>query len=178
MGNAVYLYDIEDRSGDYIAYDYAHNILETCEPNSILFTNGDNDTFPLWYMQEVEGLRRDVRVVNLSLLNTGWYIKQLRDREPKIDIRYNDKYIDSVLTDTKEVNIYKRYWPGPQNIEVNGIEWEMPDYAGYNVLRVQDVLVLKIIEWNNWKRPIHFALTVPPDNRIGCLLYTSDAADE
>jgi len=167
LGTAVKLYDIEDRTGDYIAYDYANNLLQSCKEDGILFTNGDNDTFPLWYMQEVEGLRRDVRVVNLSLLNTGWYIKQLRDREPKIDIRYNDKYIDSVLTDTKEVNIYKRYWPGPQNIEVNGIEWDMPDYAGYNVLRVQDVLVLKIIEWNNWKRPIHFALTVPPDNRIG-----------
>ena len=167
LGTAVKLYDIEDRTGDYIAYDYAHNLLQSCNQNGILFTNGDNDTFPLWYMQEVEGLRRDVRVVNLSLLNTGWYIKQLRDREPKIDIRYNDNYIDSVLTDTKEVNIYKRYWPGPQSIEVNGIKWEMPDYAGYNVLRVQDVLVLKIIEWNNWKRPIHFALTVPPDNRIG-----------
>ena len=167
LGTAIKLYDIEDRTGDYIAYDYANNLLQSCKTNGILFTNGDNDTFPLWYMQEVEGLRRDVRVVNLSLLNTGWYIKQLRDREPNIDIRYDDIYIDSVLTDTKEVNIYKRYWPGPQNIEVNGIEWDMPDYAGYNVLRIQDVLVLKIIEWNNWKRPIHFALTVPPDNRIG-----------
>jgi hypothetical protein len=167
LGTAIKLYDIEDRTGDYIAYDYANNLLQSCKEDGILFTNGDNDTFPLWYMQEVEGLRRDVRVVNLSLLNTGWYIKQLRDREPKIDIRYNDEYIDSVLTDTKEVNIYKRYWPGPQNIEINGIEWDMPDYAGYNILRVQDVLVLKIIEWNNWKRPIHFALTVPPDNRIG-----------
>jgi len=166
-GTFARLYHIQDRTGDYIAYDYAHNLLESCEPNSILFTNGDNDTFPLWYLQEVEGLRRDVRVVNLSLLNTNWYIKQLRDREPKLDIRYDDTFIDSVLTDTQEVDIYRRYWPEPQSLSINGLEWEMPDYSGYSVLRIQDVMVLKLFEWNQWTRPIHFALTVPSSNRIG-----------
>ncbi len=161
------LYHIEDRSGDYIANDYAYNLLQSCEPNSILFTNGDNDTFPLWYLQEVESVRTDVRVVNLSLLNTHWYIKQLRDREPKIDIRYDDNFIDSVLTDTQEVDLYRRYWPEPKTLSINGLEWEMRDYSGYNILRVQDVLVLKTIEWNEWKKPIHFALTVPTSNRIG-----------
>ena len=170
LGTAVKLYDIEDRTGDYIAYDYAHNILETCEPNSILFTNGDNDTFPLWYMQEVEGLRRDVRVVNLSLLNTGWYIKQLRDREPKIDIKINDEYIDSVLTDTQMVDLYHRLWREPKvptEYKKLGLQVEVDSQPGHDLLRIQDLMVIGITYWNQWKRPLHFAITIPHMNHVG-----------
>lgn len=71
-------WDDHDRSDRYLARDIAKAYLDSCEPDAILFTNGDNDTFPLWYVQEIEGYRTDVRIINLSLLNTDWYIDQAK----------------------------------------------------------------------------------------------------
>lgn len=71
-------WDDHDRSGCTIARDLAYNYLNSCDENAIIFTNGDNDTFPLWYAQEVEGIRTDVRVCNLSYLQTGWYVDQMK----------------------------------------------------------------------------------------------------
>ena len=71
-------WDDHDRSGRYSAHSMAVNYLESCDKDAILFTIGDNDTFPLWYAQEIEGIRTDVRVVNTSLLSTDWYIDQMK----------------------------------------------------------------------------------------------------
>ena len=71
-------WDDHDRSGRFTALEVAKNYLNSCDKNAILFTNGDNDTFPLWYAQEVEGIRTDIKVVNLSLFNTPWYIDQMK----------------------------------------------------------------------------------------------------
>jgi hypothetical protein len=73
-------WDDHDRSGRYLTRDVAVDYLNSCAPGAILFTNGDNDTFPLWYAQEVEGKRTDMRVCNLMLLNTDWYIDQMKTR--------------------------------------------------------------------------------------------------
>ncbi|CAH0998855.1 hypothetical protein LEM8419_00170 [Neolewinella maritima] len=83
-------WDDHNRSGHTAARDYAHNFLESVDENAILFTYGDNDTYPLWYAQEVEGIRTDVRVVNLSLIAVDWYIDLLRyqmNESPVIDLQ-------------------------------------------------------------------------------------------
>jgi len=172
LGSAVDLYHSHDRTGNYIPYDYSYNILQSCEPDAILFTNGDNDTFPLWFLQEVEGIRKDVRVVNLSLLNTTWYIKQLRDySEPgvkPIPIKYSDEEIERWCGSSME-SVYRRYnaYPKPRMVEAAGISWKMPIPKGYNVLRTEDIMVYNIVKWNNWERPIYFAITVAEENKIG-----------
>lgn len=89
-------WDDHDRSGKETAHAMAVQYLESCAPNAILFTIGDNDSFPLWYAQEIEGIRTDVRVVNTSLLQTDWYIDQMKrkayDSEPVPSQLTHDKY--------------------------------------------------------------------------------------
>lgn len=183
-------FESHNRSGNYVAWDYSYNILQTCEPNSIIFTNGDNDTFPLWYLQGVEGIRTDVRIVNLSLLNTPWYIKQLRDEEPKVPINLTDAEIEKTLQ--------ARLWEEPQTVRIPvprnrllsllekgednstltaedipdnpAIEWEMRstrEIQGHKVVLVQDLMVVHIIQANRFERSLYFAVTVSPENMIG-----------
>ena len=92
-------WDDHDRSERYTARAFARNYLESCAPNAILFSVGDNDTFPLWYAQEVEGIRTDIKIVNLSLLNMEWYVEQMRrqvyDSKPVPMTLTRDKYLKS-----------------------------------------------------------------------------------
>ncbi|HID96209.1 MAG TPA: DUF2723 domain-containing protein [Candidatus Latescibacteria bacterium] len=164
-------YHSHDRTGNYIAYDYGYNILQTCERDAILFTNGDNDTFPLWFLQEVEGIRKDVRVVNLSLLKTPWYIKQLRDFSPKVPIGLSDSSIERIASRLLP-------WPEPKEMSVAGLVWNMPNtgeimYGGERVkiLETHARMIVRIIQQNNWKRPIYFAITVSEENKIGLNPY-------
>ena len=175
-GVGARLHHIEDRRGDYIAWDYAYNLLQSCGPNSLLFTNGDNDTFPLWYLQYVEGIRRDVSIINLSLLNTGWYIKQLRDREPRVAMSRGDRpplsdvLIDSTLTDTQMVDLTRRLWrtpKQPREFRELGLDVQVSAPPGHELLRVQDIMVIGIVYWNDFRRPVHFAITVAGSNRVG-----------
>jgi len=175
------------RAKNYVAYDYSYNILQSCEPNAIIFTNGDNDTFPLWFLQEVYGIRKDVRVVNLSLLNTHWYIKQLRDQEPKIPIGLSDEVINTLYAmpwERKRVQI-----PVPPDVVKKLKESLKPEIAkrvkkefevelaptfksgGGQGIRVQDLMVLRILQSVQWRRPVYFAMTVSSQNKIGLDSY-------
>ncbi|MDA3894359.1 MAG: DUF2723 domain-containing protein [Salinivirgaceae bacterium] len=102
-------WDDHDRSDSYIARDFATNYLNSCEKDAVIFTNGDNDTFPLWYVQEVEGVRTDVRVICLPYLITDWYIDQMKskyyDSEPVPFSLTKDQYVQGTRD---QVPVYER----------------------------------------------------------------------
>ncbi|MEZ4388471.1 MAG: DUF2723 domain-containing protein [Candidatus Krumholzibacteriia bacterium] len=134
-----------DRSENRIAYEYAYNILAGLDEGAVVFTNGDNDTFPIWFLQEVEHFRRDVTVVNLSLVNLPWYIKQLKRLQTPVALSYQDADID----------------------QLRPRMFRDPDSSQLVVVPVRDYVVQDIIETNRRRttpRPIFFAVTIPREN--------------
>lgn len=124
-----------DRSRNYVAYDFAYNILESCDLNAILFVGGDNDTFPVWCLQEVYRFRRDVTTVNLSLANTFWYLIQVRDRM-KLPLPWNDDQIYALR----------------HKVTSSG-----------QVYQIHEQAVDEILAGNAWKRPINFCISAGTD---------------
>ncbi len=182
-------YRTHDRSGNYVPWDWAWNILQSCDRDAILFTNGDNDTFPLWYLQEVEHIRQDVRVVNLSLANTGWYLLQLKHERPRgaktIAFSLGDDELSGITyepIDSMRVAVPA----GPEQRRLlddarasgsslptapsDSLRWTLVPgltYKGQGFLRPQDLAVFEIVAGNYGNRPIYFALTVDPESMIG-----------
>jgi hypothetical protein len=214
-----------DRSTRFCARDFAKNYLNSCPKNAILFTQGDNDTYPLWYAQEVENIRPDIRIINLSLLGVDWYVNQLshknneadavpltakyeqyrgglRDYLPVYDnkkIKQDSRYpLDQVMAFAFSENSSDKlplqngesmnYWPVKKlmikvdkaNCLAQGIlplndSTSFPEYipfeiSGSNVLK-NDLFTLDIINANNWKRPVCFAISVSPDAFVGLNKY-------
>ncbi len=187
-------FDDHDRSGRYVAPDYAYNMLMSVDENAILFTNGDNDTFPLWYLQEVEGIRQDVRVVNLSLLNTPWYVRQLKyqwsRKSPPLPISLSDKEIEDltivrwrpreILLPVDKKKIFGRsemIVPEDTALVESPMRWNLQgrpygkDENGedLNILYAADQVALNILMTaarQNWERPVYFAVTVSPDGQL------------
>ena len=191
-------YHTHDRSRNWVPWDYSYNILQSTPPNGILFTNGDNDTFPLWYLQDVEGVRRDVKIVNLSLLNTDWYVRQLKNNDPykvgTVNIRIPDSRINpndlrpiqwsptdiTIATPKYSVEeerqrIIDKYAIEDTSVLSSGkLNWKMPNtltFGNVQAIRVQDIMTREIVEANNWERPISFAVTCSDDSKIGLQDY-------
>jgi hypothetical protein len=181
------------RQGHYLAWDYSYNLLQSVEKDAILITAGDNDTFPLWYLQDAEGIRRDVRIVNLSLANTDWYVKQLKHTEPygakTVPISIPDDQIEGIqpmIYKTQMVQIpiprfAKEGWTSADNVDPNSaaivdtMRFVMPatlQYGNVSALRVQDILVFDILRTSGWKRPIYFSITTGGEaNNLGLKEY-------
>ncbi|MFO7659279.1 MAG: DUF2723 domain-containing protein [Candidatus Cloacimonadaceae bacterium] len=223
--NLASQYNVHDRSKEYMAVDYGMNFLNSLEENAIIFTNGDNDTFPLWYCQAVydpavkeniypakdvapsqqsleamqvamefknrtlKGIRKDVTVANLSLLNTPWYLRQLRDKEGVL-FDWPDSLLDMLSytpppesgdvypiidflfkNTTREGDGFNIKIASP--IEEQSITLTYPFHPMWRnegIFRVSDLAVLKLIQDNYGHRPIYFAVTC--ETYIGFERYT------
>ena len=184
---AVQNWDDHTRKGRYIDIEFAKNLLNSCEENAILFTGGDNDTFPLWYIQEVEGYRTDVRLANLELLISDWYIDQMK--QPKnaaqplpismekedyagerdlIIQNYPSRKIslpvdkDQLLADGV---ISEEEYPFVGDPMV----WEFKARGSKSnpyILRKDSVIIdiLRNVANDGWQRPVYFANTMAPSN--------------
>ncbi|NQS97620.1 MAG: hypothetical protein HQ591_04130 [candidate division Zixibacteria bacterium] len=182
-----HLIALHDKSGmgDFIE-EYNRNMLATVEPDAIIFTNGDNDTTPALYWQYIHGFRKDVSIVNLSMLNKPGYIKRFKHNDPQVPMSFSDEYIDEHLDPVDTTTIGERYLPeGKKWVSIEtpegAYEWEIPatkhydslgsDASEKNALRVQDIMVMDIMRTNQGKRPIYFAITCSNVNLMGLKDY-------
>ena len=197
LGNRV----TATRAHETLARDFAHDMLQSVEPYGILITAGDNDTFPLWYAQEVEGIRRDVTLANLSLMNTRWHLRQLQRRQtPVFDPAaaaslWKPQPAESgvPLTDSLGGSASRSAWPHPkapvfslttaqldslpeamQVPENGGVTFDSLKIAfGQDVMMLQDLATIFLIRDNMGKRPIFFSWSDGgyPDQTLGLSAY-------
>ncbi|UCG88796.1 MAG: DUF2723 domain-containing protein [Gemmatimonadota bacterium] len=155
------------RAGETLPRDVAWDILQSVEPYGILITAGDNDTFPLWYMQEVEGVRRDILVANLSLMNTQWHIRQLKRRDlfpfdtdnalPLYRDRVWPLPTEPALSPSyEELDALPPYYQlgSGQTFQRGGISATLPE-----ILERADIVALRLIQDNLGERPIYISRT-------------------
>jgi tetratricopeptide (TPR) repeat protein len=187
---AVGGWKLHSRAGNYLPFDYSYNILQSVEENAIVFTNGDNDTFPLWFLQDVVGVRRDVRIVNLSLANTLWYIHQLKNREPwgaeKIPLTFSDESLTVHESDDRALSydfaeareiiipmskeLLAKFTDDQNLIEQQEMRFTFVGTPYYEhegktiyLIHVYNKVILDILQQTRLERPVYFSNTVGPD---------------
>ena len=191
-------WDDHDRSNRYSCRDFGANYLKSCEKEGIIFSNGDNDTFPLWYNQEVEEVGTDLRVCNLSYLQTDWYISQMKRpyyESPALPISWEYKdfmsgkheiaWVDNKLGPISVDKAFKFLLSDAKSAKNK----EGDDYLPSNQLYVltpdsqkiifksarrytrSEMMIMEMLSQNQWKRPMYFAATVGNDYYLGLEPY-------
>ncbi len=157
-------YGQQNGSKNFFAYDYGRNLLATLPPHSIIFTYGDLDTFPLWYLKTAEKERPDVTVLNIWLLSTPWYVRQVMLQDPDLPLKLSSAEIDdlgpkswadtTISIETDDLSLgaegSSRGTPHPGLFHV-------PPSIQNRYLMANDWLVLKMISENRFRRPIYFS---------------------
>jgi hypothetical protein len=160
--------------------EFCRNALRSCEKNAILLVNGDDDTFPMWYVQFIEGFRSDVTVINLRLSNTHWYIKGLKSRYPfgvnPLQIGLSDGELDTITYLTTTYLIRKEPLPTSLRVGENArkqfgrmigkkdtiMSWSIAGqrYGEQRIIIAQDFILMYLLQTNDWKRPVYYCATV------------------
>ena len=192
-------WDDHDRSQRYSCRDFGANYLKSCETQAILFSNGDNDTFPLWYNQEVEEVGTDLRVCNLSYLQTDWYISQMKrpyyesealpisweykDFMPGTnEIARVDNRLGQPISVEKAFNFLRsddprtktregdNYIPSDQ-LYVETPEGEQIFFKKKRMYTRSEMMIMEMLSTNKWQRPMYFCATVGNDYYLGLEPY-------
>ena len=187
-------WDDHNRANRYAARDFGANYLKSCDKNAIIFCNGDNDTFPLWYNLEVEQERDDVRACNLSYLQTDWYISQMKRpyyNSPGLPISWEEKdympgknevvWVENRLNAPLEVKKAFQFLhstdprtkrDGEGYIPSDQLYVFAPDSQKINIKKAKrftrsEMMVMEMLSTNEWKRPMYFAVTIGNDYHLG-----------
>jgi len=143
-----------NQSSNHTSYNFGYNLLETCEPDAILITAGDSDTFLSWYLKMIEGVRPDVTVLNLPLLNTSWYLRTSLSYHPDLPWMLNEDSLNDLKIIPWETDTVVIIGSGPDSVPLSIVV--EPTVAGKYLL-IQDQVLLSILRCNRFDRPIYFS---------------------